>query len=236
MKVFINPGHSKDCSPDAGCCYNGIKEATICAEIANFLADELLKANIPCIVYQQTGNGLTSNQQLNTVAKEANKSGADLFISIHMNGHNNETANGTEVWYQEGSVKGKAFASCLLDQMTLAFGDKLLCNRGIKEAKGTLAVLRDTSMPAALVEVCFISNKSDVDFIKANRTNVAKRLALAIKNYYGISSQDTSKNHAEYKLEHVEDDKYDLYVDGQMILAANKFSTCIDYLESHYGI
>lgn len=242
MKVFINPGHSKDCNPDAGCCYNGIKEATICAEIANFLADELLKANIPCTVYQQTGAGLTSNQQLNTVAKEANKSGADLFISIHMNGHKDETANGTEVWYQEGSVKGEAFAAYLINRMTSAFGDKVLCNRGTKVAKGTLAVLRDTSMPAALVEVCFISNKSDADFVKANRINVAKRLALAIQDYYGLTdyygtnAKDTSKNRAEYKLEHVEDDKYDLYVDGQMILAANKFSTCIEYLESHYGV
>lgn len=230
MKVFINPGHSKNCTPDAGCCYNDIKEAQICAEIANFLADELLKSNIHCVVYQQTGEGLTSNQQLNTITKEANASGADLFISIHMNGHSNANACGTEVWYEENSVKGKAFASYLLNELTQPFDRYSLSNRGIKASDGALAVLRDTSMPAALAEICFISNRFDADFIKINRKNVAKRLAQGIKKFCGITCEVTAFP-TEFKLEHVEDDKYDLYVNGQLVLAANKFSTCISYME-----
>lgn len=235
MKVFINPGHSKNCIPDPGCCYNDIKEAQICYEIGCFLADELLKRNIPCTVYQQQGN-LTANQQLNTVAKEANKSGADLFLSIHMNAAVNDVANGTEAWYQKGSTNGKKFAQIINKHMAKSFGSVTLQNRGTKEADGTLAVLRDTSMPACLVEVCFISNKKDADFVKINCKNVAERLANAICEYYGVNTSAKSDYQQTFKMVHVEDDKYDLYVDGKMILAANKFSTCIDYLEKYYGV
>lgn len=235
MKVFINPGHSRNCTPDPGCCYNGIKEAQICYEIGCFLADELLKRNIPCTVYQQQGN-LTANQQLNTVAKEANKSGADLFLSIHMNAASSNAANGTEAWYQKGSTNGKKFAQIINQHMAESFGSVTLYNRGTKEADGTLAVLRDTSMPAALAEICFISNEKEANFVKINRKNVAERLANAICEYYGVNTSVKSEYQQTFKMVHVEDDKYDLYVDGEMILAANKFSTCVEYLEKHYGV
>lgn len=236
MKVFINPGHSKNCTPDPGCCYNDIKEAQICYEIGCFLADELLKRNIPCTVYQQQGDGLTSNQQLNTVAKKANTSGADLFISIHMNGAANSVAQGTEAWYQKGSSNGKKFAQYIVSNMAEPFTSITLQNRGTKEADGTLAVLRDTSMPAALAEICFISNEKEANFVKINRKNVAERLANAICQYYDVDTSVKSDYQQTFKMVHVEDDKYDLYVDNEMILAANKFSTCVEYLEKHYGV
>ena len=66
-------------------------------------------------------------------------------------------------------------------------------NRGVR--RDTFAVLRETAIPAILVELGFMSNPSDLQKIKedAYQTKLANALAQGIDNWYGaVGSKPTS--------------------------------------------
>lgn len=237
MHIFINPGHSLNCNPDPGCAYNGIKEADIAAKIGRELYQFLEQKGIKTTLYQQTGSKLTANQQLNTVATKANVSGADLFLSIHMNGVTNSSAKGTETWYSNGSIKGKKFAECINNELIKPFSNYTLSNRGVKPDSRGLAVLKYTNMPAILTEIGFISNKNEAEFIRLNTHNIALRLYFAICKYYGIDSViNDSPNWSEVKLKRTDEGLYDCYIDGKLKLKSNKFTSCTKWLETNYEV
>lgn len=85
----------------------------------------------------------------------ANERGADLFVSVHANAHRNPAAEGIETFHHPDSAEGGKLAACVQQAMTEAFPDHK--NRGVKTAP--FQVLRQTRMPAILVETEFISGK-----------------------------------------------------------------------------
>lgn len=83
----------------------------------------------------------------------ANARDVDLYVSIHFNAFNGR-ANGTEVF--AASSAGRRYAQPVLTQIVnLGF-----YNRGVKNGSH-LFVLKNTNMPAILVECCFIDSWRD---------------------------------------------------------------------------
>lgn len=242
-KIFINPGHSLNGLPDAGCVYNGLKECDIAAQVAEQLEKHLKFNNFQTELYQQTGEDNNSNKQLNKVCQLANASKADLFISIHMNGFNNPDAKGTETLYAQSSSKGKLIAGYINTELTKPFKSYTFTNRGAKVDSRGLAVLKYTNMTAILTEIGFISNKAEADFIKANVNEIAQRLCNAICRYFNKApkvyqepvQKDESKYPQEIILTHVGQGKYDVNVDLVLKLNENKLSTCLDWIKKTYG-
>ncbi len=102
--------------------------------------------------------------ELRDIADIANDAEATLFVSIHSNSVDGvPTANGTEVLYYdtdektEYGISSKDLADNILVYM-VDVGDML--DRGLRERPG-LAVLKWTEMPAALVELGFVTNADD---------------------------------------------------------------------------
>ena len=122
-------------------------------------------------------------------ASFANSINADLFISIHQNSFSNESAHGTEVYYTtkypDGGFpaqdrnnklnKSKTLASIISGNIASGMG---FVNRGAKD--GNLFVLRNTKMPAILVECGFQSNYSNV--IKLSDGSAQEEIARQIVN------------------------------------------------------
>jgi N-acetylmuramoyl-L-alanine amidase len=110
----------------------------------------------------------------------ANKLNADAFVSIHANAFGNtwNDAHGIETFTSlhpsETSVK---LAICVQQSLFLLTGGK---NRGVK--KRDFAVLRETKMPAILVECGFMTNKKEAHLLKS--TPYQKHCAQAI--YFGL--------------------------------------------------
>ena len=235
-KVFINPGHSLGGKPDAGCCYNGLKESELAAQVADKVCQFLEFNGVTVECYQQYGEKLTANQQLNNVPKVANSSKADLFVSIHMNGFTNPDASGTETWYARGSVKGEKAAELVHKQLCETIGGYTLKNRGYKIDSRGLLVLKATIMPAILVEVGFISNKAEAQFIQSNITSIASRIAHGICQYFGIQYK-TAMVPVQTKIELVsqDDSTYDCYVNGVLKLDNNKLTTCLTWINNNYA-
>ncbi|MNW57709.1 N-acetylmuramoyl-L-alanine amidase LytC precursor [compost metagenome] len=125
--------------------------------------------------------------ELDFRAKIANSLKADVFISIHANSTGTQgSASGTETFYTRPD--SKAFAEILHKHMVSATG---LSNRGVKF--GNLAVTRETTMPAALLEVGFINHPSDEIklFDPAFQDKVIEALANAILEYFGAKDRPT---------------------------------------------
>jgi N-acetylmuramoyl-L-alanine amidase len=96
---------------------------------------------------------------LNTRTAAANRAKANFYISIHANafGDGWNEARGIETYYYTGSKEGQKAATIIHRQLMLGTP---LPNRGVK-FRADLAVLRDTNMPAVLVECAFMTNLPD---------------------------------------------------------------------------
>lgn len=110
-------------------------------------------------------------------AKIANDFKADYFLSIHINSAKDNTVRGVEVWqYSDKNEKLNKFSNDLCSDVSKVLNIR---NRGLKLSK-ELSVLRNTKMPAALIEVDFISNFQAEKDLKVI-TNI-NAIAIAIKN------------------------------------------------------
>ena len=107
-------------------------------------------------------------------AQMANRSGADLFVSIHANAmpRNRSDVNGLETYYySSGRRLAATIHRSILQNVNI--GD-----RGVKRAR--FYVLRRTSMPAVLVEVGFLTGV--VDSVNLRDPNYRSQMAQAIAN------------------------------------------------------
>ncbi|MCL6457682.1 MAG: N-acetylmuramoyl-L-alanine amidase family protein [Gorillibacterium sp.] len=112
-------------------------------------------------------------------AKIANDLHADAFVSIHANTAPNSTVGGTETYYYHDS--SKTLANVIHANLVTATGFK---DRKVKY--GDLAVLRETVMPATLLEVGFLSNELEEAtlFNEEWQVRVAKGIVAGIKQYF----------------------------------------------------
>ena len=111
----------------------------------------------------------------------ANNLKADVFISVHANSSASSAASGTETYYQRDA--SKALASVMHKYLIPATG---LSDRGIRY--GNFHVIRETTMPAVLLEVGYLSNKGDeaLLFSEALQNKVAASIVSGIKEYLGV--------------------------------------------------
>lgn len=119
--------------------------------------------------------------ELKERAAIANNLNADLFISVHANSSSSSSASGTETYYQRES--SKALANVMHKHLVQATG---LTDRGVRY--GNFHVIRETKMPAVLLEVGYLSNKKDEEllFTEALQNKVAAAIVSGIKEYLAI--------------------------------------------------
>lgn len=101
-------------------------------------------------------NSPTVNANLKKICDMANAQPLDMFLSIHFNSGGGK---GCEAYTYGGTDKSRA--SQMLDALkSLGFKD-----RGIKDGS-RLYVIRHTTAPACLLEVCFVDTQSDADLYR----------------------------------------------------------------------
>ena len=108
---------------------------------------------------------------------------ADFFISLHVNAYTESSAHGIEVHTAEASGTSYEFGSYLLDGIVDSTN---LRNRGMKQSPN-LHVLKNATMPAALVEMGFISNPNDAALLDESPELFAQGLYDGILNYFNFS-------------------------------------------------
>ena len=91
-RVVIDPGHG---GHDPGARANGISEATLVLDVATRLEELLTKQNVEVVLTRRT-NAFVALEERTALA---NKSDADLFLSIHANANTAASARGVETYF-----------------------------------------------------------------------------------------------------------------------------------------
>jgi N-acetylmuramoyl-L-alanine amidase len=112
----------------------------------------------------------------------ANKAEANLFVSVHINAFTNPTAKGTSTYYYPKTTGDIRLARLIQAGMV---GQIRLQDRGQFPAR--FYVLKHAEMPAALLEVAFVSNPAEEK--QLNDAKFIKKAALGI--YNGIAAYFT---------------------------------------------
>ncbi len=115
----------------------------------------------------------------------ANKTRAVLFISIHYNSSPSPDAHGIEIFYHNGSDHKRAQQSRQLGSaiLTELIGETHALSRGVKN--GNFHVIRETTMPAVLVEGGFMTNTEERSNLRDKKylDKIAKGVASGIDKY-----------------------------------------------------
>lgn len=179
MKIFINPGHMPGVDSGAVNETYGVTEADIVKEIGAGVQQYLNRVGYDCMLVQ-SDNLCGESPAYTNICASANGWKADLFISIHCNAAAAEEAKGTETLvYSEDSKEATALAECIQNQIVKSLHT---VDRGVKERPG-LAVLRETEMPAVLVETAFITNEEDVQLLMNQKDGFARAIARGVTDY-----------------------------------------------------
>ena len=152
---------------------NKTYESNIVLQIGNKL-NELLKNYAIETTFTRLSDTFLSLSERTKIANDFN---ADFFLSIHINSSTDSSVRGTEIWqYSNKNERLNKFSNNLCKDLSNIFDIR---NRGIKLSQN-MFVLKNTNMPACLIEVDFISN-IDAEKDLNNSENI-KSVALAIMN------------------------------------------------------
>jgi N-acetylmuramoyl-L-alanine amidase len=175
-KIAIDVGHN--CPPDTGARGNGVQEDTVVREVADRVV-RLLERDGIRVLHANPARANSVKESLRRRVTTANESDAGLYVSIHANSAASTAAKGTEVYYFGGNEVGKELATV----MSAAIAKSITTtNRGAKDGS-QYYVLRNTNMTAILVELGFLSNKSDAEKLKDSYDELATAIAKTLLDW-----------------------------------------------------
>ena len=115
----------------------------------------------------------------------ANKSKAAAFVSIHFNSSPNRSAKGIEIYFYDAKDPSRSRASKKLANTVLyeIVDQTAAVSRGAR--KGNFHVVRETTMPAVLVEGGFMTNYDERFLLKDRKylEKIAKGIALGVQKF-----------------------------------------------------
>lgn len=182
--VFIDPGHG---GKDPGAVGpGGVREKDVVLEVAARLETFLNRAGIYTELSRRDDTDLADPnaavrkpQDLRRRAERANRAAADIFVSLHANAFPSSIWSGAQTFYFPGDEEGRRLAIEIQDALHRELGPG-----SRRPQPGNYRVLRDTVMPAVVVEVGFLSNPAEERLLAD--PHYQERLARAI--YEGIVS------------------------------------------------
>ncbi|ABO51099.1 cell wall hydrolase/autolysin [Desulforamulus reducens MI-1] len=161
-RIVLDPGHG---GADPGAVGNGLLEKQVTWMLANKVKEKLKRMKAEVIIVQPScGNPRsTKDDELYLPPRDANRLGADFYLSIHVNAGG---GTGFESFvHQNSQGKDTDKLRNVLHRQVMAYLAKYgIVDRGKKYAN--FAVLRLTNMPAVLIECLFIDNAKDAVLLK----------------------------------------------------------------------
>ncbi|HEY9763354.1 MAG TPA: DUF3747 domain-containing protein [Trichocoleus sp.] len=175
LVVVIDPGHGGRDPGAVG--IGGIQEKAINFAISQRVQQRLQQAGITAMMTRSGDQEI----DLDPRVVYAERVGADLFVSIHANAisMSRPDVNGLETYYYSGRNSERLAQS--IHNSVLRQTD--LQDRGVRTAR--FYVIRNTTMPAVLVETGFVTGARDAARFSnaAARDQIADAIADGILNY-----------------------------------------------------
>lgn len=181
-QVVIDPGHGGSDSGAVNKTY-GLTEKAQALDVAKRL-ETLLEADGYAVCMTRTGDETLSN---NDRYVYANATGADVLISVHMNGSSNSQTDYTTTlfgkWRKDKELAQTIFAS--LSTLPAADGPGTIATRASYSfASG---VLLKSDMPATIAETVFITSDKEARLLSdgsgARQQQIAEALRTGVVTY-----------------------------------------------------
>jgi N-acetylmuramoyl-L-alanine amidase len=190
--IYLDAGHG---GYDLGASYFGISEKSLTLAIQS-----RVKAKLESEGYQVVTTRTSDTYvDLTDRSRAANASESDIFVSIHINASGSSAAQGIETYYYQPYAEypsrinvtyhanptrlsmSDTLANAIQSSLINATGAQ---NQGVK--RQTFAVLRETTAPAVLLELGFLSNPQEAARLNtsAYQETLANAIVAGIKSYY----------------------------------------------------
>lgn len=178
MKILLISGHG---AGDPGAVANGYREADLTIEVVNKLAP-LLKSYADVTVYPVERNAFQDIQN----GKWQVGWNFDYVLEVHFNAGG---GTGSEIY-----VTSRESATTV-EQRILSNVQLFYRNRGVKVTDFlVIKTCKDRGISSALLEVCFIDNKSDIEIYQQSKDRTSASIVAGIVEGFGISSANTGNS------------------------------------------
>lgn len=161
--IVIDPGHGGE---DTGAIsQNNVNEKDVVLDISLKLGEKLEENNFKVYFTRKSDKALGNTVRSDIInrAKFINARNADIFLSIHLNGSDIESAKGVESYSRFLDDKSYLLAESIQDELSSIEYTK---DRGIKETnEKSLGILRYTNITGVLLELGFITNSEDEKYL-----------------------------------------------------------------------
>ena len=208
-RVMVDPGHG---GGDAGAQGpHGGKEAAVNLAVSLKLRDKLESLGADVRMTRETDRkvshpGATQQEELRARVKLANQWPAQVYVSVHSNSAANASAHGTETYHSRNASRAsRQLAAAVQPEMVKATGFR---DRGVKSAN--FHVIKNTSMPAILVETGFISNAVEEKHLldPAVQDRMAQAITNGVEKVFG---QTTGATQPEAELGRITEPPVELF-------------------------
>lgn len=176
--IILDPGHG---GKDQGAKVSHLEEKKLTLRTAYLTKKELELLGYQVVLTRARDTFLSLTSRVGV----ANAKASSLFVSIHYNSAKSPAAQGIEVYYY-GSVAGKRRQASL--ELARSIMGKMVHHthaaaRGVK--KGNFQVIRETTMPAVLVEAGFLTNYEERTHLSSQvyLEKLAQGIAQGIDKY-----------------------------------------------------
>ena len=182
--ITLDPGHGGSDPGAIGA--SGLKEKQITLEISMRVKELLEKEGANVYMTRTTDKDVyapnaSDRAELQARVNVAEKHNSDLFLSLHINSSVNKSVGGFSSYYYPKTDNDLKIAKTIQDKFAQNFG---VDNLGVRQAN--FYVVKRCSMPATLLEMCFISNPKEEKLMKSKwfQKKTARLIVEGVKNYF----------------------------------------------------
>ncbi|MGM9570072.1 MAG: N-acetylmuramoyl-L-alanine amidase [Phascolarctobacterium sp.] len=182
--ITLDPGHGGSDPGAIGA--SGLKEKQITLEISMRVKELLEKEGAKVYMTRTTdvdvyGPNASDRAELQARVNVAEKHNSDLFLSLHINSSVNKNVGGFSSYYYPKTDNDLKIAKAIQDKFAKNFG---VDNLGVRQAN--FYVVKRCSMPATLLEMCFISNPKEEKLMKGKwfQKKTARLIVEGVENYF----------------------------------------------------
>ncbi len=177
--IALDPGHG---GFDMGATSNQVEEKKLTLHTAVLVRNHLSRMGYRVILTRSRDIFLPLEERTSI----ANRTKSHLLVSLHYNAFKSPHATGIEVYYYgKGSkwkcINSKRLAEAVLSRMLSHTG---AASRGVK--CGNFHIVRESNMPAILIEGGFITHPSEREKLKSERylNHLARGIAEGVDAYF----------------------------------------------------
>lgn len=197
-RIMVDPGHGGGDHGAIG--PTGKREKDVNLAVSLKLREKLKDLGAEVRMTRETDRKVShpdasQGEELRARVKLANEWPAQVYVSVHSNSAANPAAHGTETYHsRNASRKSREMAGHVNSELVKATGFR---DRGVKAAN--FHVIKNTHMPAVLVETGFISNPVEEGHLTdpSMQDKMAQAITNGVEKTFGLNSERNELSFAD---------------------------------------